>query len=267
MDFSKRFRVKPGAHVRLANFDPDDTAGAHKHDVKERLEENVAKLAQWHERLYAENKRAVLLVLQGIDTSGKDGTVAHVMSGLNPQGCRVTSFKQPSALELSHDFLWRIHQAVPARGEIGIFNRSHYESVLVERVHKLVPKAVWARRYEQINEFEQLLAASGVTVLKFFLHISKQEQRERLRARLDDPTKLWKFNPGDLQERKLWKDYMTAYEDALSRCSTAAAPWFIIPANKKWMRNLAVSQILLETFERLKPKFPRPRIDPKSFKL
>jgi PPK2 family polyphosphate:nucleotide phosphotransferase len=267
MNFSKRFRVKPGARVRLANFDPDDTAGAHKHDVKKRLEENVAKLAQWHDRLYAENKRAVLLVLQGIDTSGKDGTIMHVMSGLNPQGCRVTSFKTPSALELSHDFLWRVHQAVPARGEIGIFNRSHYEDVLFVRVHKLVPASVWARRYDQINEFERLLAGSGVTVLKFFLHISKQEQLERLRARLDDPTKLWKFNPDDLKERKLWNQYMAAYEDALSRCSTEAAPWFIIPANKKWMRNLAVSQILLETFERLNPKFPRPRIDPKSFKL
>jgi PPK2 family polyphosphate:nucleotide phosphotransferase len=267
MDFSKRFRVKPGSRVKLADFDPDDTAGAHKKEVKERLEENVAKLADWQHRLYAEGKRAVLLILQGMDTSGKDGTIAHVMSGLNPQGCRVTSFKEPSAVELSHDFLWRVHQAVPARGEVGIFNRSHYESVLVERVHKLVPQEVWSRRYEQINEFEHILVENGVTVLKFFLNISKQEQLERLRARLDDPTKLWKFNPGDLQERKLWKDYMAAYEDALGRCSTAAAPWFIIPANKKWMRNLAVSQILLETFERLNPKFPKPRINPKTFKL
>lgn len=253
--------------MRLADFDPDDTAGAHKQDVQERLEENVAKLAKWHDRLYAENKRAVLLVLQGMDTSGKDGTIAHVMSGLNPQGCRVTSFKQPSALELSHDFLWRVHQAVPARGEVGIFNRSHYESVLVERVHKLAPKAVWSRRYEQINAFERSLVENDVTMLKFFLHISKREQLERLRARLDDPTKLWKFNPGDLKERKLWKQYAAAYEDALNRCSTEAAPWFIIPANKKWMRNLAVSQILLETFERLNPKFPRPRIDPKTIRF
>jgi len=208
-----------------------------------------------------------LLILQGMETSGKDGTISHVMSRVNPQGCRVTSFKQPTPIELSHDFLWRVHQAVPARGEIGIFNRSHYEEVLVVRVHGLVPKEVWSRRYDQINDFERILVDSGVTVLKFFLHISKKEQLERLQARLDDPTKLWKFNPGDLQERKLWKDYMAAYEDALSRCSTKDSPWFIIPANKKWVRNLAVSQILLETFERLNPQFPRPRINPKTIKL
>jgi PPK2 family polyphosphate:nucleotide phosphotransferase len=267
MNFSKRFAVKPGKRVKLDDYDPDDTAGADKKEVKENLEKYSEKLADWQHKLYAENMRAVLLILQGMDTSGKDGTISHVMSRVNPQGCRVTSFKQPTPIELSHDFLWRVHQAVPARGEIGIFNRSHYEEVLVVRVHGLVPKEVWSRRYDQINDFERILVDSGVTVLKFFLHISKKEQLERLQARLDDPTKLWKFNPGDLQERKLWKDYMAAYEDALSRCSTKDSPWFIIPANKKWVRNLAVSQILLETFERLNPQFPRPRINPKTIKL
>jgi PPK2 family polyphosphate:nucleotide phosphotransferase len=267
MNFSKHYRVKPGQRVRLTDSDPDDTAGAHKKDVQERLAQNVAKLTVWQQRLYAEGRRAVLLILQGMDTSGKDGTVAHVMSGLNPQGCRVTSFKKPSTLESSHDFLWRVHQAVPARGEIGIFNRSHYEDVLVVRVHSLVPKPTWSRRYEQINAFERLLAENDVTVLKFFLHISKQEQLERLRERLADRTKLWKFNPVDLEERKLWKHYMAAYEDALSRCSTDAAPWFIIPANKKWVRNLAVSEILLETLQRLDPQYPKPAVNPKTFKL
>jgi len=267
MNFTKRFRVKPGTRVKLADFDPDHTAGAHKKEVKARLEKNVAKLADWQHKLYAEGRRAVLLILQGMDSSGKDGTIAHVMSGLNPQGCRVTSFKTPSFVELSHDFLWRIHHAVPARGEMGIFNRSHYEDVLIVRVHKLVSKDVWSRRYEQINAFERMLCENNVTVLKFFLYISKKEQLERLRSRLDDSTKLWKFHPEDVKEREYWKDYITAYEEAISHCSTAAAPWFIIPANKKWVRNLVVSQILLETFERLNPKFPRPRINPKKFKL
>ena len=267
MNFSKRFRVKPGQRVRLADFDPADTAGFHKDEVAERLEKNVAKLADWHQRLFAESRRALLILLQGMDTSGKDGTIAHVMTGFNPQGCRVTAFKAPSPAELSHDFLWRVHQAVPARGEIGIFNRSHYEDVLIVRVHNLTPKDVWSRRYEQINAFERILAGNDVTILKFFLHISKDEQLERLRSRLDDPAKLWKFNPGDLAERKLWSRYVAAYEDALSRCSTDDAPWFIIPANKKWMRNLAVSQILLETLVHLNPKFPRPQINRKSITL
>ena len=267
MNFSKRFQVKPGQRVKLADFDPDDTAGLNKKEVKDRLEENVEKLADWQYRLYAENRRAVLLILQGMDTCGKDGTIAHVTCGLNPQGCRVTSFKQPSSVEQEHDFLWRIHRAVPGRGQIGIFNRSHYEDVLIVRVHDLVPKAVWSRRYDQINQFEKILAGSDVTVLKFFLYISKEEQLERLRARLQDPTKLWKFNPDDLKERKHWKDYMTAYEDALSRCSTKEAPWFIIPANKKWARNLIVSQILLETLQRMRPQYPKPTVNPKTIKL
>jgi PPK2 family polyphosphate:nucleotide phosphotransferase len=267
MNFTKRFRVRPGRRVRLADFDPDDTAGLHKRDVRDRLQENVQRLAEWQLRLHAENRRAVLLILQGMDTSGKDGTITHVMSGLNPSACRVTAFKEPTALELRHDFLWRIHQAVPARGEIGIFNRSHYEDVLIVRVHQLVPRKVWSRRYDQINEFEHILTGNDVTVLKFFLHISKREQLERLRARLDDRTKLWKISPADFAERRYWNDYVAAYEDALSRCNTAAAPWFVVPANRKWVRNLVVSQVLLETLQRLKPQFPKPTIDPETIKL
>ena len=215
-------------------------------------------IAELQQRLYAEGKRALLIILQGMDTSGKDGTVRHVLSGVNPQGCRVTSFKAPTAEELAHDFLWRIHRAVPAKGEIGVFNRSQYEEVLIVRVHELAPADVWSTRYEQINGFEQTLTAAGVTILKFFLHISKAEQRDRLQARLEDKTKNWKFNPGDLAERKLWPDYQHAYEDALCRCSTKAAPWFIIPANKKWFRNLAVSSIIRETLEEMHPRFPKP---------
>jgi PPK2 family polyphosphate:nucleotide phosphotransferase len=189
------------------------------------------------------------------------------MSGLNPQGCRVTSFKVPSAEEASHDFLWRIHQAVPPHGEIGIFNRSHYEDVLVVRVHQLVPKSVWSARYDEINAFETLLGENGVTILKFFLHISKQEQKERLEARLKDSTRNWKISPADLKERERWGDYVKAYEAVLSRCSTTAAPWFVIPSNKKWFRNLVVSQIIVETLERMNPKFPKPPFDISKLKV
>lgn len=266
--FAARFRIEPGKRAHLGRLDPADVkAFPDRKAAEEQSVKDGDAIDKLQDRLYAEGKRAVLVVLQGTDTAGKDGTIKHVFKETGALGVVVTSFKKPSEEELGHDFLWRAHIAAPRRGFIGIFNRSHYEDVLIVRVHKLVPKSVWSRRYEQINAFERILAGNGVTVLKFFLHISKQEQLERLRARLDDPSKLWKFNPDDLKERKLWKQYAAAYEDALSRCSTEAAPWFIIPANKKWMRNLAVSQILLETLERLKPKFPRPRIDPKSFKL
>jgi PPK2 family polyphosphate:nucleotide phosphotransferase len=196
-----------------------------------------------------------------MDAAGKDGTIRHVMSGVNPQGCRVTGFKVPSAEELDHDYLWRIHAAVPGRGEIGIFNRSHYESVLVERVHNLVPEPVWSKRYDQINDFEKLLANDGVMILKFFLHISREEQRERLLARLHDPTKVWKCSPTDFSERPLWDAYTKAYEEALSRCSTEWAPWFIIPANKKWYRNLAVSQVIVETLAGADMHYPPPTFD------
>lgn len=259
MNLAKRLMVRPSS--KLGDWDAGETFGFKKDESHALLEKNVGRLAELEYRLYAESKRALLIVLQGMDASGKDGTVRHVMSGLNPQSCRVTSFKVPTAEEQAHDFLWRIHRAVPAHGEIGIFNRSHYEDVLIVRVRNLVPKSVWSKRYRQINDFEAMLAENGVHILKFFLHISKDEQRERLQARLKDKTKNWKFNPGDLEERKLWKDYQRAYEDALSRCSSKHAPWFVVPANKKWFRNLAVSQIIVETLEKLDMKFPKPAFD------
>jgi PPK2 family polyphosphate:nucleotide phosphotransferase len=262
MKLGKRFVVAPHTRVKLRHRDPDDTAGFSKGDrAHTRLEKNIARMGDLQYRLYAENRRALLIILHGMDASGKDGTVRHVMSGLNPQSCRVTSFKVPSSEEASHDFLWRIHKAMPGRGGMGIFNRSHYEDVLVVRVHDLVPKSVWSTRYDQINAFEKLMSQNGVTILKFFLHISKDEQKQRLDQRLDDPTKNWKISPADFKERKLWDDYVKAYEDVLSRCSSSESPWFVIPANKKWFRNLAVSQIIVETLERMNPKFPKPAVD------
>ncbi|HTS20106.1 MAG TPA: polyphosphate kinase 2 family protein [Verrucomicrobiae bacterium] len=267
MKLDKRFRVLPHTKVRLADFDPDDTAGVSKGDkAHEKLEKNVERMADLEYRLYAEARRSVLIVLQGMDAAGKDGTVRHVMTGLNPQNCRVRSFKVPSAEEAAHDFLWRIHKAMPAKGEIGIFNRSQYEDVLVVRVHELVPKAVWSARYDYINTFEKMMSDNGVTILKFFLHISRKEQLARLDARIDDPTRNWKISDADFKERKLWDDYVKAYEAVLSKCSTSYAPWFVIPANKKWFRNLAVSQIIVETLERMDPKFPKPKVDLKKLK-
>ena len=269
MNLRKRFIVKPGHRVQLAVHDARDTAGLHKDDpaVGKRLARNLSRLAELEYRLYAENRRALLIVLQGMDTSGKDGTIRHVMSGLNPQSCRVTAFKMPSAEEASHDFLWRVHHAVPRRGEIGIFNRSHYEDVLVVRVHDLVPRSVWSKRYDQINDFERSLAANDVTILKFFLHISQDEQLDRLRERINDPAKNWKITPADIQERKFWPRYGKAYEEVLRRCSTAAAPWFVIPADKKWFRDLAVSQIVVETLAEMDPQFPPPAFDIAKIKI
>jgi PPK2 family polyphosphate:nucleotide phosphotransferase len=208
--------------------------------------------------LWAEGKHALLIILQAMDAGGKDGTIKHVMRGVNPQGCQVTGFKVPTQEELDHDFLWRVHKAVPRRGYIGIFNRSHYEDVLVVRVDELVPEAVWRQRYEQINHFEKLLADTGTTILKFYLHISKQEQRERFEARLDDPHKNWKFSMGDLEKRAQWDDYMEAYNEALSRCSTPWAPWYVVPADHKWYRNAVISRILVETLEGLDMRYPPP---------
>ena len=217
--------------------------------------------------MYAEHRRALLVVLQGIDAAGKDGTIRHVMRGFNPQGCRVTAFKTPTAEEADHDFLWRVHRAVPPRGDIAIFNRSHYEDVLISRVRKLVPKDMWSRRYDEINRFEQLLAENGVVVVKFLLHISRDEQRRRFEERLHDPAKQWKLSPGDFEDRKNWDEYATAYEEALARCSTPDAPWFIVPANKKWFRNLAVAHILVETLEALDMRFPKPSFDVSRIEL
>ncbi|MBE3071187.1 MAG: polyphosphate kinase 2 family protein [Planctomycetes bacterium] len=259
----ERFLVRPGTKVRLGQWDADDTAGYEaKETARELLARNIERLAKRQHLLYAEGKRALLVVFQAMDAGGKDGTIRQVMSGLNPQSCHVTAFRAPSETERAHDFLWRIHQAVPARGEIGIFNRSHYEDVLVVRVRKLVPKSVWSKRYLVINEFERALAESGVTLLKFFLHISPEEQAERLRERLADPTQSWKLSPTDLEDRRLWGDFARAYEAALSRCSTPWGPWFVIPANKKWFRNLAVSEIIVHTLDGLNMAYPKPTFDP-----
>jgi PPK2 family polyphosphate:nucleotide phosphotransferase len=261
----EQFRVKPGAKVRLREWDPGDTGGyKSKEAAQKALAGNIERLAELGYLLYAEHKRALLVILQATDAGGKDGTIRHVMSGLNPQNCRVTAFKAPSEVELAHDFLWRVHPAVPAQGEIGIFNRSHYEDVLVARVKQLVPKSVWSTRYRAINEFERALAESGVIVLKFFLHISKKEQAQRLRERLRDPTKNWKLAPSDFEDRHRWSQFMRAYEDALSRCSTPWAPWFIIPANRKWFRNLAVSEIIVGALEGLNMAFPKATFDPST---
>jgi PPK2 family polyphosphate:nucleotide phosphotransferase len=257
-----KFIVHPGETVRLEEHDPDQTLGFDKQTTgKEATETSILRLDELQYVLYAENQRALLIILQAMDAGGKDGTIRHVMSGTNPQSCKVTSFKVPSAEEAAHDFLWRVHRAVPGKGEIGIFNRSHYEDVLVLRVHKLLPREVWSARYQQINTFEKLLSENGVTLVKFFLHISKDEQKKRLQARIDDPKKRWKISPADLAERKYWDEYQKAFEDALSQCSTHYAPWFVIPANKKWFRDLAVSGIIVETLEQMNPKFPKPAFD------
>lgn len=257
-----RLVVKPGSRFRLAGRKPGDTLGVQSKAIAKReTEKNIAKIDELQALLYAENKHALLLVFQAMDAGGKDGAIRVLTRGMNPQGCRVTSFKAPSAEELDHDFLWRIHKALPGRGEIGIFNRSHYEDVLVVRVHELVPRKVWSRRYDTINRFEQNLVEEGTIVLKFFLHISPEEQRRRFQARIDDPTKHWKLAPGDFQERKFWDDYQLAYEEALQRCSTARAPWFVIPSDKKWFRDLAVSEIVRRALEKADMQFPPPSLD------
>lgn len=250
--------VAPGKKIRLHDFDADYTGGREKSKkTQEELAKNVAALDELGYRLYAEGRRSLLLVLQGMDTSGKDGTIRHVMQGFNPQSCQVTSFKQPGVDELAHDFLWRIYRAVPRRGFIGIFNRSHYEDVLVVRVHDLVPKKEWKSRYERINRFEEMLHDAGTTIVKVFLHISKEEQRCRLQARLDNAKKRWKFSKADIAEREYWDNYQRAYEDAMTRCNTKHAPWYIVPANHKWYRNLAISEILRKTLEEMNPQYPK----------
>ncbi len=263
-DLRARFLVKPGSRVKLDQIDPQYAGGYTKDSAQPVLEKGLERLSSLQDRLWADSKRAVLVVLQGIDASGKDGTIRHVMGAFNPQGCPVTSFKVPTTTELAHDYLWRVHARVPAKGEIGIFNRSHYEEVLVVRVHKLTPPEVWKARYAQINAFEQLLTETGTTVVKFFLWIDRDEQRQRFQARYDDPTKRWKFSMGDLDERKLWTDYVAAFEDALSKCSTASAPWYVIPANRKWFRNLAVAEILGDVIEELNPQYPEEPSLPKD---
>lgn len=256
-------RIDPGSKVRLKDFDPDHHDNPYPDDPKlaDTLAKDLKRMAALQERLYAEHRQSLLVVLQAMDAGGKDGTIKHVMSGLNPQSCRVASFKKPAGAETDHDFLWRIHHVAPGRGEIVIFNRSHYEDVLVARVHKLVPKSVWKDRYEHINCFEKALIDSGTQILKFFLHISQDEQRERFQARIDDPTKHWKLSDADFAERELWGDYMEAFEDVLNKCSTEWAPWHVIPANRKWFRNWAVARTIVEKLKEMDPQFPPPSVD------
>jgi PPK2 family polyphosphate:nucleotide phosphotransferase len=252
----------PGNRVRLQDFDPEF---ADKHEKKTAALPTIEKLQQRMDelqfRLYAEQKRSLLICLQAPDAGGKDGVVRHVIGSMNPQGCRVVSFKQPSAEELAHDFLWRIERQVSKRGEVVIFNRSHYEDVLIVRVHDLVPKRIWSQRYEQINDFERRLIANGTHIVKFFLHISKEEQLRRFKKRLDDPARRWKISEADYSEREYWAGYEAAYEDALSKCSTDEAPWFVIPSDHKWFRDLAISQILVETMEKLGIELPEPTVN------
>ena len=256
----KELWVKPGSKLRLADFDPDDTslAPGDKEETNQKSDRLAERLVELQEKLFAEHKYKLLIVLQGMDTSGKDGTVRHVMRGVSPLSVRAVSFKKPTQLELDHDYLWRVHSQTPAAGEIVIFNRSHYEDVLVVRVHELVPEKVWRRRYAHIRDFERLLTDGGTVILKFFLHISPDEQRKRLQARIDDPTKRWKFQHGDIDERKLWNKYAKAYEEALEETSTDFAPWIVVPANKKWFRNYVVAKAVVNALEDLKMDYPRP---------
>ena len=257
MNWQKQYRVEPGKTVRLRDYDPDDTGELRgKAEAEQILEQHAEQLDHLQTLLYAGARHSLLIVLQGMDASGKDGTIKHVMRGVNPQGCSVTSFKEPSHNELEHDFLWRVHQAVPPRGRIAIFNRSHYEDVLVARVHNLVPKKVWSDRYHQINAFEKILAQNDVHILKFLLHISKAEQQQRLKARQDDPHKYWKSSKADFTERRYWSQYQQAYEAALAKCSTENAPWFLIPANQKWFRNVCIASIIIQELQSLGMKFP-----------
>jgi len=254
---SQPIKISPGSAVDLGDFDPSFNAGIEDRVLAEtELSENVGVMEHLATRLYAEHRRALLIVLQGMDTSGKDGTIRHALRGFNPLLCDVVPFKAPTETELDHDFLWRIHRAVPARSRIGIFNRSHYEDVVTVRVRKLAPKKIWKPRFKAINGFERLLVASGTTIVKCFLHIGKEEQRKRLQSRLNDSDKRWKFRRGDLDDRKLWDAFQQAYGDAIGRTSTEHAPWYVIPADSKWRRDLIVSRIVRETLERMDPRFP-----------
>ena len=264
----KQFRVDPDEKFRLKDHDPADTAGfKSRQEAKQRLAEGIEKLRELQEKFYACDRWALLLVFQAMDAAGKDSTIEHVMSGVNPQGCQVYSFKQPSAEELDHDYLWRTNKCLPERGRIGVFNRSYYEEVLVVRVHEgilaaerlpaeLVDKDIWKQRYKDICAFERYLAHNGTAIVKFFLHVSKEEQRRRFLARLDEPTKNWKFSLSDAKEREYWDDYMEAYEDMLANTSTEHAPWHVIPADHKWFMRMAVADIVVGTLQKLKPEFP-----------
>ncbi len=263
------FRINPGQKINIAELDPNDTSAADekKSDSKDEIKKLVEKLDDLQEMLYAEHRHKVLIVLQAMDTGGKDGVIRRIFEGVNPSGVRVAHFREPSQEEKDHGFLWREYKEVPGNGEIVIFNRSHYEGVLVERVHNIVPKDVWEKRYDEINEFERLLVEEGTTIIKFYLHIDSQEQKKRIRERLDDPTKEWKFSADDLVERKKWDDYMKAYEALLNRTSAEKSPWYVIPSNHKWFRDLLVATILVETLESFRMKYPKLPTQFKSAKL
>jgi PPK2 family polyphosphate:nucleotide phosphotransferase len=264
-DFA-RYRVEPGERISLADLDPADTGDlAGSEEVETEYAGLAEQIAALQERLFAEEKRSLLIVLQGIDAAGKDGTVKHVLRGTNPSGVRVHSFREPSSEEIAHDFLWRYHQATPADGMIGVFNRSHYEDVLVVRVKDLAPKALWRSRYDSINDFERMLVREGTTILKFFLHISKDEQLEKFRERLERPEKYWKWSDNDIKERARWEDYQQAYEDAVNATSTPWAPWYVIPSDHRWFRNYAIARVLLGTLTAMDPRFPAPPEDVKRF--
>ena len=261
MDYGKRFIVTPGSKLNLARIDPS-FRGKQSHKKAEQLiAHSLERMDRLQYLLFADASQSLLVILQGLDAAGKDGVIRHIFTGVNPQGTHVYSFKEPSAEERGHDFLWRIHERAPACGEIVIFNRSHYEDVLVVRVHELVSRNVWSRRYELINDFVKLLATNGTRILKFYLHISPEEQLERFEKRLDDPTRQWKISESDYSERDFWPKYIEAYEEAIERTSTLVAPWFVIPSNHKWFRNLAISQIIADTMDDMKLGFPQPHVD------
>jgi PPK2 family polyphosphate:nucleotide phosphotransferase len=263
VNLTKRLKVDPGSKVKLADIDPN-FHGTHdsEDEVKAELQHNLSRITDLQRKLYADRRHSLLIVLQGIDGAGKDGTCWHVVSAMDPQGVNVVGFKQPSPEERDHDFLWRVHPHAPGLGRVAVFNRSHYEDVLVVRVHDLVPKKVWKRRFEFINDWEKLLVdEKNTTILKFFLYISKDEQLSRFKERLDDPTRQWKISDSDYSERKLWNKYIDAFETAISKCSTERAPWFIIPSNNKWFRNFAVSQIVAGALEDMKLELPKPTVD------
>lgn len=262
MNYRKKFMIKPGSKVRLDKIDPDFAGkDISRQAAIDAAASQVERIARLQYLLYADASQSLLIVLQGLDAAGKDGLIRHLFSGVNPQGVSVIAFKKPSEIEAAHDFLWRIHRAAPAKGEIAIYNRSHYEDVLIVRVHKWVPHSVWSKRYDQINDFEATLSQNGTRILKFYLHISPQEQLTRFKERLDDPTRQWKISEADYTERERWPQYVEAYEDALQRTSSKRAPWYVIPSNHKWFRNLAVSQIVADTMEDMGLTLPRPRVD------
>ena len=262
-----RFRVAPGAKVQLDKLDPAATAGMGKQEGKAAAERLNTDLEALQELLYADGRHKLLVILQGVDACGKDGTIRSVFEGVNPQGVKVASFKRPTEEELAHDYLWRVHSRLPRSGEIAIFNRSHYEDVLIVRVKELVSTKRWKARYDHINAFEQMLVDEGTTIVKFYLHISKAYQKERLQARLDNPKKTWKFNPDDLTERAHWHEYMEAYEDALRKCSTTRAPWYVVPAERRWYRDLVMASVLVETLEALEMKYPVPMFNPTAIEI